>query len=75
MSIKPATTRVNAVLKANGRAERLVRGRGYYYLLGFAGSSMLTVYRLDPTERDFRIAMNHVIDCFKNDDITIKEKP
>ncbi len=63
---KPSTTRVNALLKKAGYRFRLVRGQGYYYLYGDGlpnCSTGLYVYRLDPTEYDFQLALSHVNTC------------
>ena len=69
----PATTRVNKVLKANGRPERFVRGRGYYYLQGYDGySSSLAVYRLGSSDADYSTALAHVVECMKQIDVTLK---
>lgn len=57
---KPAVTRVNKLLKLLGRPERLVRGRGYYYVTGVSVSSSLYVYQLEPTDADYRMAAEHV---------------
>lgn len=56
-------TRVNALLKAAGYECRLVRGRGYYYLMDFEGpESMIMAYRLEHTEQDFEFALFNVND-------------
>jgi hypothetical protein len=58
--MKPVTTIINRALRKAGLEQRLIRGRGYYYVTGVAVSSMLCVYRLDQTKRDLSIAINHV---------------
>lgn len=58
--MKPIT-RVNKMLKAAGRDERLVRdSTGYYYVGGVAVSSMLTVHVLDDNANDHQLAIDHV---------------
>lgn len=69
-----AVTRVNAVLKANGREERLVRGRGYYYLINYdGGRSGLYVFWLEPTEKDFQFALQYVRETLAYDGVIIPE--
>jgi hypothetical protein len=62
-------TRINAALKMAGREERLVRGRGYYYLAGGDAmgwhSSSIYVCWLEPTEEDFELARFEINEMFK----------
>jgi len=56
MVTKSTLTRVNEDLKKEGRTEKLVRGRGYYYLLGGESnlpSTSICVYRLEPEDYEF----------------------
>jgi hypothetical protein len=66
-------TRINKALKAAGREERLVRGRGYYYLIeGEAHtwySSSIYVCWLEHTERDFQFARNEINAMFERNGI------
>lgn len=57
-----AVARINTKLKDAGLTQRLIRNRskGYYYVTDVAVSSMLTVYSLDSSERDYILARNHV---------------
>lgn len=52
-----AVTRVNQQLKAQGREERLVRGRGYYYMhsgdTGRWPATSIYVYRIGPEDYAF----------------------
>ncbi len=50
-------SKVNALLKKAGREERLIRGKGYYYLSA-CEDSMLCVYLLE--EGDLELAKDHV---------------
>lgn len=70
--LKPTSTvtRINALLKKAGREERLVRGRGYYYLFGgdsvmFPLASMY-VYFLEPTQADFKYAFDWLDEAYKD---------
>lgn len=62
-----AITRINQALKAQGRSERLVRGRGYYYLHGGDAPSLpasaIYCYRIDP--EDYAWVATEVVDLFK----------
>ena len=57
---KPVTTVINNALRKAGREQRLVRGRGYYYVTGVAVSSSLHQYRIEQTEQELRDARRHV---------------
>lgn len=67
-------TRINKALKAAGREERLIRGRGYYYLIeGDAMSwysSSIPVCWLEPTDKDFEFARFYVNEMFKDNGIS-----
>jgi hypothetical protein len=70
MNKMSVVTRINAAFKAAGREERLVRGRGYYYvhsgeLLGAAYSTSLPVCWLEPTEKDYQFARSCINDMFQ----------
>lgn len=66
-----AITRVNAILKKAGRDERLVRGRGYYYLRGGEASSFHTVsiYACWIEPKDFTFACREVVRLFGDAEI------
>ncbi len=68
--LKSPVTRINNALKAAGREERLVRGRGYYYLhLGEAScfySCSIPCMWLEKTQADFEFAISYVNDMFKD---------
>lgn len=66
----PCTTRINAQLRKAGLVQRFIRGRGYYYVTGVAVSSMLCVWRLDPT--DYEYARQHVNEVLRNEGITFQ---
>ena len=53
--IKSPITRVNALLKKAGREERVIKGRGYMYLVGGIGLELgsIAAMNLDRTEKDF----------------------
>lgn len=59
-----AVSRVNQALKKAGRDERLVRGRGYYYLhrgeAAIFPSTMICCYSLDANDADFIYAAREV---------------
>lgn len=76
--IKSPVTRINALLKKAGHEMRLVRGRGYYYLIdageqtiaaGFYSAS-IPVCWLEKTEKDFRFALFCINEIFKREGIT-----
>lgn len=62
-----AVTRINKALKALGREERLVRGRGYYYLIEGESSSFYTssIYTMWIEPKDFAFAASEVNDMFR----------
>ena len=67
-------SRINKALAAAGREERLVRGRGYYYVAegessGFPSTSIY-VYRLGPDDFDF--AAREVSEIFKAAGIAVE---
>lgn len=71
---KSAVTRVNEALKALGREERLVRGRGYYYLRDGEAhtfySSSIYVCWIEP--KDFAFAASEVNDMFRREGINAR---
>lgn len=75
---KPVSTvtRINNALKAAGREERLVRGRGYYYLIHGEShrwySSSIYCCWLEPTEKDFQFARFNVNKMFEENDIATR---
>jgi len=62
-------TRINAILKKNGRVERLVRGRGYYYLknCNFRESG---IYAWNPY-KDAN-AIEYIVSIFNDEGITLE---
>jgi hypothetical protein len=70
---KSAITRINQILKANGRAERLVRGRGYYYLFGgdAPGWQNDSIHWCWIEPKDFSLAMSVIADMFQSNHITL----
>jgi len=69
-------TRINNILKKNGREERLVRGRGYYYLHGGKASGFpeTSIYTYNIGPEDFNFAWESVKDMYKKADIILKEQ-
>ncbi len=66
-------TAVNKILKANGRHERLVKGRGYYYLLGYSGGHPgLYECKLEDTPMCHAIALSHAQDSMRDIGIELK---
>ena len=59
-------SKVNKMLKAAGRTQRLVRGGGYYYLTDVAVSSSLYVYTL--RDEDLQMAIDHVEEVLSEED-------
>lgn len=72
---KGTVARINAALKAAGREERLVHGRGYYYLWHGAApswySSSIYVSHLEATKKDFEFARYNVNAMFKENGIAV----
>lgn len=64
---KSTVTRINDAFRKAKRDERLVRGRGYYYvmgeLLGYTSTS-LPVFSLEATEHDYQYARKTINDMF-----------
>lgn len=68
-----AVTRINQQLKAQGRAERLVRGRGYYYLTQgdvILPSSMICCMWIEPQDYDY--AKAEVRDLLASGGVTVQ---
>ena len=53
-------TLINGALKKAGLEQRLVRGRGYYYVTGVSCSSSLYAMWLEKTAHDLHYAREHV---------------
>jgi len=72
-----AVTRVNRQLAAQGREERLVRGRGYYYLMGGESSGFpataIYSYRIEP--EDYERTASTVRDLFAAAGIAVTFEP
>jgi hypothetical protein len=70
-----AITRINRALKKAGRDERLVRGRGYYYLMGgdASGFPEASIYSYSLNPEDYDWAWGEVQDMFKKANINLSE--
>lgn len=68
MKTLTANSTINKMLKACGRTEKLVRGKDYYYVTGVAVSSTLYVFRLDHSDKDLQMAIDHVEDVLSAED-------
>jgi hypothetical protein len=66
------TTRINKALKQAKLEQRFIRGCGYYYVTGVAVSSSMYVCWLEPTERDYRYAREHVNSVLREEGITFQ---
>lgn len=68
-AVKSAVVRINDAFRDAGREERLVRGRGYYYVQGGEASgfysSSIYCHSLDATERDFDYARSAINEMFR----------
>lgn len=64
---KPVTTIINDALRAAGLEQRLVRGRGYYYVTncGLASVTALYTFKLERTLEDLNYALAHVAEVLK----------
>jgi hypothetical protein len=70
-----AITKINKRLKSLGREERLVRGRGYYYLRGGEASGFpnSSIYQMWIEPNEFESVWEEIKDMFKKADIILKE--
>jgi hypothetical protein len=71
-----AITKINNRLKSLGREERLVRGRGYYYLRGGEASGFpnSSIYQMWIQPEEFESVWEEIKDMFKKADIELKEQ-